>query len=242
MTSEPTRTRIHLVRHGLVDSAWVGRLYGCLDVPLSDEGCRQAQRAAERLLGPPGQGRLKPTLDLVVHSGLERAAFGAQAIAIAFEMRATPRIEQDLRELDRGEWAGLRADEVERRAPGALAAWHADPDRVRPPGGESLDDLAQRVLPVLDRLASEAPGGEVALVAHGWVVRVALLATLGLARATAARLRVPPASIHTVDWPCAAAGGPGASAAPVLVGLDGDRPRESSPGWYAMPPRPKATS
>lgn len=229
------RTRLHLVRHGLVDKAWNGRLYGCLDVPLSDLGRDQARVAAQRLrIGPTGA---EPApVDLIVHSGLERAAFGAEAIAETLDMPAQPRIERDLRELDRGDWAGLKAEELEERSPGALDRWYAEPDRNRPPGGENLDDLASRVLPVLDRLAAEQPGGEVALVAHGWVVRVALLEALGLPRSAATRLRVPPASIHTVDWPCQTA--PGGQAAPILIGLDADQPRQAGRGWYAMPPRP----
>lgn len=229
------RTRLHVVRHGLVDKAWKGRLYGCLDVPLSDVGREQARAAAQRLrMGPDGTD--PAPLDLIVHSGLERAAYGAQAIAERLEMPAEPRIEVDLRELDRGDWAGLRAEELEEQSPGALERWYAEPDRNRPPGGENLDDLAGRVLPVLDRLAAEAAGGEVALVAHGWVVRVALLEALGLPRSAATRLRVPPASIHTVDWPTQSTGD--LRAAPILIGLDTDQPRRPGRGWYAMPPRP----
>lgn len=242
--SGAVRTRIHLVRHGLVDKTWSGRLYGCLDVPLSSEGRDQAQAAAQRLrIGPHGSE--PELLDLIVHSGLERAAFGAESIADGLAMPSRPRVEVDLRELDRGAWAGLRAEELEERSPGALERWYAEPDRNRPPGGENLDDLAGRVLPVLDRLAAEFPGGEVALVAHGWVVRVVLLEALGLPRSAATRLRVPPASIHTVDWPSQPSGAP--RAAPILIGLDTDQPRRPNRGWYAMPPRPsrphpKATS
>lgn len=231
--NESSRTRLHLVRHGLVDKAWHGRLYGCLDVPLSAEGRRQAERAASRLAEGPG------TLDRVVHSGLERARFGAERVA-ALQPGSVPLgTDPDLRELDRGDWAGLTAEELESRSPGALAAWYAAPATSRPPGGESLEDLAARVLPVLDRLSAAEPGGELALVAHGWVLRVAVLAALGLPHNRAGTLRIPPGSIQTLDWPT---DGGASRAAPILVGLDLDRPRDPGRGWYAMPPRSIATS
>lgn len=186
-------TRIYLVRHGEVDAAWRGRLYGNLDVPLSDEGRRQAEDAAERLADRP--------LAAVVSSDLERARYGARRIAE--RARAAPPLDVDRRwrELSRGAWAGATFAELEQRAPGAFAAWLSDPERVRPPDGESLADVAARVGPALEGLAARAPGSEVAVVAHGWVLRVVLARCLGLTGAAISRLVVPPASIAALDWP-----------------------------------------
>ena len=228
-----SRTRVHLVRHGAVHEAWRGRLYGDLDVPLSPLGERQARVAATRLCGTTGHpaGASHDALDLVLHSGLARAQFGARCIAEACDEPPQLECDERFRELRRGSWAGLRPEELEAREPGALEAWRSAPDRLRPEGGESLDDLAARVLPALDEWAARTPEGELALVAHGWVIRVVLLEALGLPRARAARLRIPPGSISTVDWPCGERDSIGA----VLVGLDGDRPRIRSRGWYGPP-------
>ena len=47
----PSPTRLYLVRHGEVDHAWQGRIYGALDVPLSDAGRRAGERVARTLAG-----------------------------------------------------------------------------------------------------------------------------------------------------------------------------------------------
>jgi broad specificity phosphatase PhoE len=59
------------------------------------------------------------------------------------------------------EWSGIDGDRV------------VDPD-VRPPGGESLRDLSERVNDFFRRLAGEDHDGDVLLVTHGGVIRVAL--------------------------------------------------------------------
>ena len=52
------------MRHGEVDAAWHGRIYGALDIPLSEQGKREAERVAHALAGTP--------LAAVVSSGLAR--------------------------------------------------------------------------------------------------------------------------------------------------------------------------
>lgn len=173
-------TRIFLQRHGAVDSAWQGRIYGALDVPLSARGRAEGERAAERLAG----------IDLaaVISSGLARAEHGAACLRAT---RRTERIDDPaLRELERGEWAGLTLSELERRSPGAWEAWGRAPDTSRPPGGESLIDLHARVRPRIAAWARPHAGRALAIVTHGWVIRVLVCEALGLSLARARHLDV----------------------------------------------------
>ena len=183
MTSE-----LILVRHGRVDPAWHGRIYGCLDVPLSDDGRAEAHRAAAYLA--------RERLDAVVHSGLSRTRFGAACIAAGRPLE--PRGEADLREIDRGAWARRTFEQLEADEPGAFAAWRAEPWTRRPPGGESMGDLSDRVLPVLDDLAREHGGGVVAVVAHSHVLRCALARALG--RDDAMEQHVPTGPVLRFTW------------------------------------------
>lgn len=218
-------TRIHLVRHGRVEAPWPERVYGRLDVPLSEAGRQDARGAAERLAPRP--------LDAVWSSGLERAEIGAELLRQGRGLER--RIDARLEEIDRGRWAGRSFAAIEREEPGALARWSADPGGVRSPDGESLTDVAARVLPALGELALLHPGGEVAVVAHSWVIRVAVCHTLSAPLALAPRLDLPPGSLTSLDWPVHADGGeephavagqtdPNASRwsgrMPVLVGLN----------------------
>jgi len=172
--------RLFLLRHGEVDAAWHGRIYGALDVPLSAGGKEEARRAARRLAGLE--------LGAVVSSGLARTEFGAELLR---EPRGLPAlVDPELRELERGAWAGLTLAELEAQAPGAFAAWARQPAATRSPGGESLTDLAQRVLPRVRHWCRAHAGRDVALVVHGWVVRVVLCEALGLALDLSTRLDV----------------------------------------------------
>jgi broad specificity phosphatase PhoE len=178
MPSAPTR--VFLLRHGEVDPAWSGRIYGALDVPLSPGGEREARRAAERLAGIE--------LAAVISSGLTRTEFGAELLRAP---RGLARCDdRELRELERGSWAGLTLAELEARDPGAFARWSAAPARERSPGGESLSDLGARVAPRFEHWLARHAGAAFALVVHGWVVRVLLCRVLGLGLDHAVRLDV----------------------------------------------------
>jgi broad specificity phosphatase PhoE len=169
-TGTPGSRYLFLMRHGQVAEEWRGRIYGSLDVPLSETGRREARRLAELLACV--------RLSLVVSSGLERTEFGA---ALLRSGRGLARQDDAaLREIDRGSWAGLLLSELERAQPGAWERWHRAPRTSAPPGGESLLDLERRVLPSLDRWVHRAPGPALAVVAHGWVLRVAVCTALGL--------------------------------------------------------------
>jgi broad specificity phosphatase PhoE len=188
------RTRLFLVRHGEVDSHWHGRIYGSLDVPLSAAGREEARRAARRLAGIP--------LGAVISSGLERTEHGAAYLRAA---RRLPRLDdRDLRELDRGAWAGLSLAELELRSPGSWSDWFRSPATRRPPGGESLEDLLARVRPRVLHWVALHPGAAVALVTHGWVIRVLVCHALGLALDLAPRLDIRTADVVVLDWPGAA--------------------------------------
>ncbi len=218
-------TRLFLVRHGEVAPEWSGRIYGCMDVPLSATGEEQARRAAQRLRDVE--------LDAVVHSGLARATFGAARLA---EGRAcATHVDSDLREIDRGAWAGLSREEIDAREPGALSAWFGAPAATRPPGGESLEDLAQRVRPRLDAWAAAHPGGGVACVAHLWVLRIAVGEALRLPLDGAPRLAVATGGMVVVDWPVERSDA-AERLRPTLVGFGLDRV-PTGRAWFRGPHR-----
>lgn len=184
-------TRLFLVRHGEVEVAWRGRIYGSLDVPLSEHGRTEGIRVACALRGA--------AITSVVSSGLERTEHVARCLR---EQRGLARADDpDLRELDRGEWAGRTPQELEACWPGAWAAWFASPANGRPPGGESLNDLLKRVLPRLDHWTRMSPGHSVALVTHGWVLRVLVCHVLGAPLDSAPRLDVRTGDIVAMRWP-----------------------------------------
>lgn len=147
-------TRLLVVRHGR--SVWnaEGRWQGHADIPLDEEGLRQAAAAAE-VLG---------SFDAVWASDLQRASLTAQIIA---ELHGIGPVQLDarLRETDVGPWEGLRHDEVEAGWPGFLAA------RRRPEGFEDYAAAAERALAALADIAEAHAGGDVLVVSHGGTIR-----------------------------------------------------------------------
>jgi probable phosphoglycerate mutase len=161
------RTSIILIRHG--ETAWNAerRLQGHLDIPLNEEGERQARLLAGALASE--------ALDLLVSSDLQRARQTAQAVAT---LRGMPlQIEPALRERCYGGFEGLLYSEIEQRFPAEFAAWQArDVDAVLPSGknrGESFRQFYARATEAILGLAQAHPGKTIAMVAHGGVLECA---------------------------------------------------------------------
>jgi len=79
-----------------------------------------------------------------LHRCLETRALVAPALPFA--------IEPALREVDFGSWEGRTLQWAEEHAPELLAERRRDPVGFRPPGGESIEDAAQRLRPIADSL------------------------------------------------------------------------------------------
>ena len=149
-------TSIILCRHGETDWNRQGRYQGRTDVPLNDNGRRQANELACRLA--------REQIDVVYSSTLERAYQTAVAVANehGLEVRRDPRLD----EIDQGSWEGLRRDEIALRHPAVLAAWQHHPIDLRLPGGETLDEVRLRVRAALDDMMLLHDGKVICLVAH----------------------------------------------------------------------------
>ncbi|MEZ6004267.1 MAG: histidine phosphatase family protein [Planctomycetota bacterium] len=192
--------QILMIRHGAVHADWAGRLYGALDVPLSSEGHAQARAVARELREEP--------LAAVVSSGLSRAEFTANLLRS--DRPGLERIDRPrLAERNRGDWAGWTLAEIETRHPGAGELWEASHGRFTPPGGESLADVQARVTAEIDRLAEEHRGGQIAIVAHLWVVRAAVAAAIGLPADGVGAISMPTSGRARIQWRPGGAGARG---------------------------------
>jgi probable phosphoglycerate mutase len=183
-------TDILLIRHG--ETAWNAerRLQGHLDIPLNDEGERQAALLAGALALEP--------IDLLVASDLRRARQTAQAVA---DVRGLPlAIAPGLRERGYGGFEGLLYSEIEQRFPREFAAWQArDVEAQLPPGrnvGESFRAFFDRATGAILALAAAHPGRTIALVAHGGVLECAYRLARVLSLETPRDFKVYNASIN----------------------------------------------
>src|ERR1044072_3427262 len=161
-------TRLYLVRHGATALSAENRFAGAVGVDLSEEGCRQAGRAA----APPTGG-----LCAVYGGPLGRAVQGAELLAEPMKLELQQR--DGLREISHGRWEGLTRAEVETRFPGEYEAWEADPFPFAPEGGESGVAVLARALPVVREIVVRHDGQRVLVVSHKATLRLLLPSLLG---------------------------------------------------------------
>lgn len=163
-------TTLYLVRHGEVDANKT--FYGHLDLPLSERGQAQIQRVAEALE--------EVDLQAVHSSDLRRALQSAEPIARLHGLE--PVGDPAFREMSLGVLEGLPYAEARVRYPELADKRYDDMWSHRFPGGENLQDIADRARPALRRLLDAHPDPEAAilLVAHNSVNRVILGDALGL--------------------------------------------------------------
>ena len=167
-----------LVRHGETPWSRTGQHTGRRDLPLSDEGERQARALGARLAGRAfTEVRVSPLL---------RAR---QTCALA-GYAAAAREDPDLVEWDYGAHEGRRLGEILAERPG-WTLW-----RDGAPGGERLPDVAARAGRVLARL--EGATGDVALFAHGHLLRVLAALWLGLPAEAGRLLRLSTGSLSVL--------------------------------------------
>lgn len=179
---------ILLVRHGQTEWAAQGRHTGRTDVPLTQEGRRQA-----RAVGTVLAGR---RFALVLISPLERAQDTAHLAGLDEE---GDRVETDpdLLEWDYGAFEGLTTPQIQADGrPG----WSLFRDGVIPgeTPGETLAQVAERGRRVIDRVRPLLEVGDVALVGHGHALRVLSTAWLEQDPELAARLVLGPGSISSL--------------------------------------------
>jgi broad specificity phosphatase PhoE len=162
--------RVVVLRHGRTGHNLRHLWQGQLDIPLDEAGARQA-RAVGRVLAA-----LEPAA--VVSSDLIRASATAEIVAAAAGLAVT--LDKRLREVNAGRWQGLDRDEITAAGDGeVLAAWRRGED-VPLGGAERPSELGRRGAEALLEHAAALDGGTLVVVAHGALLRVAVLTVLGL--------------------------------------------------------------
>ena len=175
-----------LIRHG--ESAWnkENRFTGWVDVPLSPRGIQEARNAGEKL---------RPyRFDRAFTSVLQRAN---ETLRLALEVigQTTIPTERDkaLNERMYGELQGLNKTETAAKyGEDQVKIWRRSYD-VRPPGGESLKDTAERVLPYYDKAIKPylLAGETILIAAHGNSLRALVMELEQLTKKQVLELNIP---------------------------------------------------
>jgi probable phosphoglycerate mutase len=157
---------VFVARHGETDWNRAGRYQGQRESILTETGFAQAGALARALADRP--------IDRVFSSPLARCFETARPLA---RLRGCEvEVDERLVEIAHGTWEGRLRGEIEADDSETLRAWRERPETVRFSGGEALSDVAARWESFV---ADLAPGGEVAIVTHDVVVRLAILHAAG---------------------------------------------------------------
>ena len=165
------------MRHG--ETAWnhSGLLQGQTDTELSETGRAQAHALHDRLADQ--------TFAAVYSSDLVRCVETA-TIAIG-DRKISVQTDADLREVHLGRWQGLTFKQARERWPEEYAQVDADPISNAPFGGETRQELQDRMVRAIRRIADIHGGADVLVISHGGAMR-ALLTWVVMADLRASRL------------------------------------------------------
>jgi len=178
--------RLILLRHG--ESQWnlENRFTGWVDVPLSPRGVQEAKDAGSKLKGF--------TFNRAFTSVLSRANETLRLVLEAVGQTGIP-IEKDkaLNERMYGDLQGLnKAETAQKYGEAQVKIWRRSYD-VKPPGGESLKDTAERVLPYYEaKIKPYLVKGETILIsAHGNSLRALVMQLEQLTKEQVLELNIP---------------------------------------------------
>jgi broad specificity phosphatase PhoE len=156
-----------LLRHGETEWSLSGRHTGRTDIPLTSHG----EAVAATLAAPLRRMNIVAAFT----SPAQRAVRTAELAGLT-DAKPDP----DLWEWDYGGYEGRTTADIQKERPG----WYLWRDGVIPGDaehpGETIEQVAARVDAVLARVRPLLAGGDVALVAHGHVLRVLTARYLGL--------------------------------------------------------------
>jgi probable phosphoglycerate mutase len=178
MVAPVPRQTVVLVRHGETEWSRDGRHTGRTDIPLTDPGRRQAERLRDALQ--------EWAFSRVLSSPLQRALETCRLAGLGDKVETT----DDLLEWDYGEYEGITTAQIRESRPD----WYLWRDGC--PGGEQAADVGRRV----DRVIASLGEGDVALFAHGHVLRVLAARWIGLGPESGALLALGTGTLSVLGY------------------------------------------
>jgi broad specificity phosphatase PhoE len=184
-----SRTTLLFVRHGHVEGISPERFRGHHDLTLTSLGFEQAQAVAARLARD-----WKPVA--LYTSPLRRCLETAAPIAAACHLAAL--VLDSLVDFDNGEWTWKTYDEIRAATPKLFDLWMQQPQLMRFPGGDAIQDVVARCADGLRFALERHAGRTVVFVTHDSVIRCLLLQLLDMPLSAYWRIAEDPCAINEV--------------------------------------------
>ncbi|MGL4305784.1 MAG: bifunctional RNase H/acid phosphatase [Mycobacteriaceae bacterium] len=182
--------RLLLLRHGQTALSVDRRYSGIGNPELTDIGKRQAEQAAMRI-------GLKGGIQAVISSPLSRAMSTAEVTAKALGLKV--QVHEGLIETNFGQWEGLTFTQAAQRDPELHQNWLADTS-IAPPGGESFDEVHQRVQSTCVELVNTYAESNIVVVSHVTPIKAILRLALDGGPALLYKLHLDLASLSIAEF------------------------------------------
>lgn len=162
-------TKVLLIRHGETEWNKSGRFQGCTDIPLTDEGRYQAEKLAKRLDG---------NYDIIYSSPLSRALETARIINRDYDQKIV--MEDNIREVNFGQWEGLTKKQIEENFKSMFDSWINDKKRGNIIGGDkSILSASLRARDCILKIVQDNRDKTIIIVAHGGIIKAGLIGIFG---------------------------------------------------------------
>ena len=171
--------KVYLARHGETEWSLSEQHTGRTDIPMTDNGRRQAAQMRGLFPSRPVEKAFTSPLSRAVETAALAGFEGAEKT-------------DDLLEFDYGEYEGVTTTDIRQERPD----WYLWRDGS--PGGETPSDVAIRVGRLVDRLRTE--GADVVLFSHGHLLRALAARWLGLGPEAGGLFALETATLSTLGY------------------------------------------
>ena len=192
--------KLVLVRHGLSSFNSKGLIQGRTDDSiLTDEGYEQALKA--------GKALSKINFDKIYSSPLVRAAETAKTIKKNLNKSHNIVFDENLLEVDLGQWSGLKIDEIKKKFPEIYPRWKNDPEnlilkrsdnKTYKPIQELFDQATNFIEDIL-QIYLKKDDVNILVVGHNAILRCLILSLLGKPKQGFRKIRLENASFSILN-------------------------------------------
>ncbi len=184
-----SRITFYFVRHGESEGNRDGLFRGRHDFPLTQLGIKQAESVRDALRGVD--------FSLIAASPLKRAYDTAKIIA----GKRPVRVMEAFNSINLSVWEGKSKDYIKEHYPEEWNTWLSEPENLKLPGGETIDEVRERAVQGVLELVNEfKSGGLICVVTHTAVLKALLAGLLNINRPYFWKLYADTASYSIVEY------------------------------------------
>ena len=187
------KCKIIFIRHGATIYSEQDRLYDSEDYPpINQKGKEEAKNLCKWL-------DIRSThVDKIYSSSALRSVQTARIISKNYD--CDYEIMDELHERKSGIWGGLTFEQIEEKYPETLKAYHENPYDYYPEGGETNQELRQRVETVIPKIVKENLYKTVIVVTHSGVIQAAIASALYVPIEHQTKIIIPTGSATQINY------------------------------------------